>query len=497
MRRALLLIAMSASASASIRSPIHLVRAGDDLQAAINAARAGDELRLAAGATFTGNFVLPVFDGDTPVTIRTDLPDAQLPAANQRVTPAAAAHFARIVSPNASPAIRTAPAAHDWRLTFLEFPATRNGAGDIIAIGDGSAAQSQPAQVPSEIVLDHVYIHGDAAAGQKRGVAANGRAVTVRNSYISDIKGIGVDTQAIAAWNGPGPFLIENNYLEAAGEVVLFGGADPAIQDLVPSDIVVRFNHLSRPMDWRGSKWQVKNVFELKNARRVTVENNVFENNWLAAQPGYAILFTPRNQDGKCPWCVVEEVRFAHNVVRHSSAGLSISGFDSPNPSRQTNAIRVEDNLFYGITTKLGGNGWAVLIGDGPRDLVFDHNTFEFDGTTLLYAYGGKATPKPIEGFRFTSNAARLGEYGINGADSSSGKPALERFFPGAVVSGNWLSGGSASKYPAGNRFESPFDSGIAAGARPPAAAAATIGARVGALLKMADNVTNGVIERP
>lgn len=472
---------------------VHLVRAGDDLQAAIDAARPGDELRLAAGATFTGNFVLPNFEGETAVTIRTDLPDAQLPGPNHRISPDAAARFARIVSPNSAPAIRTAPAAHHWRLEFLEFPATRNGAGDIIAIGDSSAAQSQPGQVPHDIVLDHLYVHGDPAAGQKRGIAANGRAVTIRNSYVSDIKGVGVDTQAIAAWNGPGPFAIENNYLEAAGEVVLFGGGDPAIPDLVPSDIVVRFNQMSRPMEWRGTKWQVKNVFELKNARHVTVEYNVFENNWLAAQPGYAILFTPRNQDGRCPWCVVEDVRFAHNIVRNSSAGLSISGFDSPNQSRQTNAIRIEDNLFYDITTKLGGNGWAVLLGDAPRDVVFDHNTFDFDGTTLLYAYGGKANPKPIEGFRFTNNAARHGQYGINGADTSTGKPALDRFFPGAVVSGNWLSGGTGSKYPAGNRYESPFDSGVGSAGRAEPAAA-KVGANVAALLTMAASVTKGVI---
>ncbi|MFB3852293.1 MAG: hypothetical protein ACE148_00565 [Vicinamibacterales bacterium] len=49
---------------------------------------------------------------------------------------------------------------------------------------------------------------------------------------------------------------------------------------------------------WRGAEWQVKNLFELKNALRVTVEANLFENNWQAAQAGYAIVFTPRNQDG-------------------------------------------------------------------------------------------------------------------------------------------------------------------------------------------------------
>lgn len=454
MRRLILLLAAMASSSAPMRSPVHLVRAGEDLQAALSAARAGDEVRLEAGATFPGSFVLPVFDGDTPVTLRSDLPDGAAPSSDTRVTPAMAVHFAKIVSTSSDPALRTAPGAHHWRIALLEFPNNKGGFGDIVQIGDGSSAQVRAEQVPHDIVLDRLYVHGDPQAGQKRGVALNGRAVTIRNCHISDIKAVGADAQAIGGWNGPGPFTIENNYLEAAGEVILFGGADPAIPDLVPSDVVIRYNHLTRPMDWRGSKWQVKNLLELKNARRVRIEWNLLENNWQAAQPGYAILFTPRNQDGRCPWCGLEDVVFAHNIVRNASAGVNILGHDSPNASRQTRGVRIEDNLFAGLTTKLGGNGWGVLIGDGPRDVVIDHNTFEFDGTTLLYAYGA---PK-IDGFQFTNNAAPHGTYGINGAGASTGTLTLRTFFDEPVVTGNWLSGGPASKYPGGNRYDAPFD---------------------------------------
>jgi hypothetical protein len=561
MRRLLVVLVAVLSAPSPLRSPVHLVRAGDDLQAALNAARAGDEIRLAAGSTFTGNFLLPAFDGNATVTLRTDLPDDRLPAASQRVTPAAAASFARIVSPNGTPAMRTAAGAHHWRLAFLQFPSNKDGYGDIIDIGDGSAAQTQASQVPFEIELDHLYVHGDPLIGQKRGIALNGRAITIRACYVSDIKAVGADTQAIGGWNGPGPFTIENNYLEASGENFLLGGADPAIPDLVSEDVVVRHNLMSRPMAWRdpivpapsgvtaaaggsgtlpagtyvyrvvarrptgmgttgtsspsedvrveaaggsvtltwpavpnaadyvvygrapagadqawtvtsphftdtgtagkngtppkeATRWQIKNVFELKNARRVRVDGNVIENNWQAAQPGYAVLFTPRNSSGGCPWCVVEDVEFSGNVVRNTSAGMNILGHDSPRPSRQTTGIRIHDNLFTGITTTLGGNGWPLLLGDGPRDVVVDRNTFEFDGTTLLYVYGAAK----VTGFQFTNNAGPHGTYGINGAGASSGTLTLQTFFPGAVVTGNWLSGGSASRYPAGNRFDAPFD---------------------------------------
>jgi len=457
--------------STSARAQVRVVRAGDDLQAALNAAEPGDELRLEAGAVFRGNFVLPAKAGDLDITLRTDLPDASVPPSDGRVTPEAAARFAKLESPSSEAALKTAPGAHRWRLVCLEFRANKGGYGDVIQLGDGSTAQSSLDQVPHDILIDRVYLHGDPTAGQKRGIALNARAVTIRNSYIADIAAVGADAQAIAGWNGPGPFVIENNELEAAGEVFLLGGADPAIPELVPTDIVFRYNHVTRPMAWRGSRWQIKNLLELKNARRVRIEYNLFENNWVAAQPGYAILFTPRNQDGRCPWCVVESIEFSHNVIRNTSAGLSISGYDSPHTSKQTNAIRVEENLFYDITTRLGGNGWAVLVGDEPRDLSFDHNTFDFDGTTLLYAYGGdRAHGRPIAGFRFTNNAGRKGQYGINGADASPGKLTMERYFPDATISGNVL--------------KDDLDIKASNGA----------GADVKRLLEMADAVTKGTV---
>jgi len=559
------LCTLAAPATAEVK----YVRAGESLQAALNGARPGDELRLASGATFSGNFVLPVIAGATSITVRSDLPDASLPGPNQRVTPATARAFAKIVSPNTAAALRTAPGAHHWRVMFLEFPPTKDGYGDIIQLGDGSSAQSQRSQVPYEIVLDRVYIHGHPLYGQKRGIALNSGTTTIRNSYVSDIKTAGADAQAIGGWNGPGPFSIENNYLEASGEVFLLGGADPGIPNLVSEDVSVRYNHMSRPMSWRdpivsppaggtaipvsggslpagayayrvvarrpvgsgsigtsapspeiiaaspggsvaiawnavadateyqvygrtpggaaqywtvagtsftdtgaagkagappqdGTRWQVKNIFELKNARRVKVEYNLFENNWQAAQPGYAIVLTPRNQDGTCTWCVVEAVDFRHNIVRDTAAGVNLLGYDTNNRSLQTNAIRIVDNLFLGVTTRLGGNGWGLLIGDEPRDVVIDHNTFDLDGTTVLYAYGERSgAPRQITGFQFTNNAARHGEYGINGASASTGTVTLQMYFPGVVLTGNWLSGGNPSRYPGGNRFETPFLLGL------------------------------------
>lgn len=573
------------------------VRAGADLQAALNAAQPGDTLLLDVGATFSGNFVLPVKTGTQVITITT-APDSRLPAPGVRVSPAAAPALAKIRSSNSMPALHTAPGAHHWRLVLIEFPANVQGYGEIIQLGDGSAAQNTLSQVPYDIELDRVYVHGDPVVGQKRGIALNARNITIRNSWIADIKGVGMDTQAIGGWNGPGPYVIENNYLEAAGEIFMLGGADPSITNLVSDTVVIRNNHFSRPMSWRqavvptpsglttqtgsggslmagthtyqvvartavgagvtarsaasaplavqspasgrivlswnavsnatsyyvykrsptgvdaywvvsaatftdtgaggtagsppagaGDVWTVKNLLELKNARNVLIEQNVFENHWASAQAGYSIVFTPRNQDGGCPWCVVEDVTFQQNVVRNVAAGINILGYDDTFPSQQTKRIRITQNLFTNMRQSLGGSAWFLLVGGAPRDITVDHNTIDADGTSVSYVYGGPDDSIiPVSGYKFTNNAARHGDYGIAGAQVSFGSQVIAAFFGDGEVRGNWMEGNYASSYPAGNYFDGTFGSAFvdspggnyAAAPAGPLAGRATDGTNIG-----------------
>lgn len=439
------------------------VRAGQDLQAALDRARPGDTIALEAGATFSGNFELgnkgplaaPVNRRAQPyITIRTAVADADAVLPGWRMTPARAVRLAKIRSANEGAALRTAPGAHHWRLELLEFQGSGVGGGAIIELGDGSDAQDTLALVPHDLVIDRCYIHGDPARGQKRGIGLNSASTNITGSHISDIKSLGQDSQAIGGWNGPGPFKIENNYLEAAGENFLLGGALPAIRDLVPSDVVFRRNHVTRPESWRGEKWQVKNLFELKSGRRVLVEHNIFEVHWQQAQPGYAIVLTPSGQKGKAAWTVVEDVTFRYNILRHVSAGFNIQGRDDSGPSGITRRITIAHNLVYGLDRqKWGGNGFFLLIGDGPERVVVDHNTIVQTGN-VISAYGGSSSsPMPVRDFTFTNNLALHNASGVHGQGQSIGQGTLEAFFPDAVFGGNVLAGGRASRYPAGNAF--------------------------------------------
>jgi len=437
-----------------------IVPAKGDLQAALNKARPGDTILLERDATYVGNFVLPAAKGDDDrvITLRT-AGEVDNAGDGQRISPASAEHLARLRSPSGgAPALKAAAGARGWRITLVEFQANHNGAGDIIALGDGGAAQDTLDRVPSDLTLDRVYIHGDPEKGQKRGIALNSSKTTIVNCYISDIKAIGQDSQAIAGWNGPGDYVIQNNYLEAAGENLMFGGADPAIPDLTPSKIVIRDNLLSKPLEWRepgAPKWQIKNLLELKNARAVVIEHNVLERSWQQAQAGNAVLFTVRNQDGRCPWCQVEDVQFRGNLVRDVAAGFQVLGTDPIHPSRQTNRIVIRDNVFDGIDKRAwGGDGYFMLLTDAPRDVVVDHNTIVqgASGGLLKIAHG------VTEGFTMTNNIASHGNYGIIGRDHSVGNDSIAVYLPGAKIVRNVIAGAKKSAYPADNLFPSADD---------------------------------------
>jgi hypothetical protein len=320
------------------------------------------------------------------------------------------------------------------------------------------AAAATGEMLPHDLIIDRSYLHGDPRRGLRRAIALNSGTAAVIDSYVTDCKETGADSQAIAGWDGPGPFAILDNHLEGAGENLIFGGADPTIPNLVPSDIEIRRNEFTKPLAWKigdpsyaGTPWSIKNLLELKNARRVLIDGNLFERNWPHAQNGFAILFTVRNQDGGAPWSIVEDVAFTNNVVRHVAAGVNILGRDDNHPSQQTRRVRIANNLFDDVG---GAWSWGRLfqVLAGPADVVVEHNS-AFQTENLL-----TAGDDPAQRFVFRNNIAPHNAYGVIGTATGIGNSTLSTYFPGAVFSGNVIAGAAAAQYPAGNFFPASLD---------------------------------------
>jgi hypothetical protein len=367
------------------------VAAGGDLQAALNSAQQGDVVALASGATFTGNFLLPPKSCAGWVTIRTDIDDSQLPATGQRITPSYASKLAKIMTADNQPALRASMPTCGWRIFGVEIAVAPSFTGLqywLMALGDGGWAgggeqQTSLDKVPSNIILDRVYLHGQSTSNLIRCLALNSANTAIVNSWISDCHARGFDSQAIEGWNGPGPYLIENNQIEGAGENIMFGGADPAIQGLSPSDITIRGNHVRKDPSWKGV-WTVKNLFELKHARRILVEGNVFENNWADAQAGMAIVIKSSNDGGTAPWQGTTDFTFRYNVVRNSPRGFNAQAVDGATDTHVAR-VRVEHNLFENIGTYngTGGDGWLMLLTHDLKDVAIMNNTFVHNTTNF------------------------------------------------------------------------------------------------------------------
>jgi hypothetical protein len=431
------------------------VAAGGDLQAALNAAKSGDTVLLEAGATFVGNFVLPQKGGTGVITVRTSTPDTAFPRPGTRVGPGDGALMPKILTATSFPAITTAGAAHHYRLVGLELgltPENLNSFG-IVLFGDGTTTSAD--LLPNNLVVDRCYIHGNPTGKVQRGITLNSASTAVVDSYVANVHLIDTDASAITGWNGPGPFKIVNNYIEGTGSSILFGGADPAITGLVPSDIEIRANLLSKPLSWKaddpgsdGIDWRVKNLLEIKNARRVLVDGNTIENPWVDAQNGFAVLFTVRNQDGTAPWSTVEDITFTNNVFRHMSGGINILGKYNDNPSQQLQRFLISNNLFEDVGGAQGGGaGHLFLIVNGSNAVVIDHNTSLQRGNIIL------ADGQAHTNFVYTNNVTPHNDYGIIGSGAGPGNSTLGIYFPGATVANNAIQGGPEMSYPPDNFF--------------------------------------------
>ncbi len=413
---------------------------GASFQRALDTAAAGDTIVLTPGATFRpaapeGSFLLrnrPVPAGQW-VVIRSASTAFDAGGAVPQGTRATDANQAlmpqvRATKANLS-AFKAEPSAHGYRLVGLDIgiePSVQQ-LTNLIELGGGADVSVETE--PSDIVIDRSYLHGNDVGNYRRGVAMNGANLAVIDSTLANFHDANGDSQAVGGWNGPGPFKIVNNFLEAASENVLFGGSDPSIPNLVPSDIEVSRNLSTKRTAWQDAHVPVKNAFELKNARRVLAQGNTFEHVWRSGQDGTAILLKSVNQDGKCPWCVTEYVTFRDNIVRSADHGVVInaaetgrSGVPLPVPA---NHIRIENVLFEDLGAATTGGAKLLRVMGGAGDVSVTHVTSRSNAGGVLQSRDtADVNPRLV----FSYNIVERASYGV-GAGSDEGVKTLSRNF--------------------------------------------------------------------
>ncbi|HXJ89399.1 MAG TPA: hypothetical protein VMS18_21460 [Candidatus Binatia bacterium] len=440
-----------------------LVPAGGDVNGALAHASCGDVILLEAGATFKGPVTLPAKNCDAQhwVTLRTSAPDSTLPSEGTRITPCYAGVaslpgrpgyscpapqnvLAKIQIANGAGAITVAPGANYYRITGLEITRQR-GTGGVYGLVRMTGAD--------HLIFDRVWIHGTALDETTRGIyLGDSTNVAVIDSYLNDfhciaITGSCVDSQAINGGNSllpTGPYKIVNNFLEAAAENILWGGAGGST---VPADIEIRRNHMFKPLSWMpgssnfiGTKFIAKNLFEIKNAERLLLEGNVMEYSWGGfSQVGWGIVITPRG-----PWAADRDITIRYNKISHVGAGFQICASPDELPSGEivdslaSERISIHDVVVDDMSASTyngAGTGFQIssgfVVNTPLNNVTINHVTMLNDPTKTLLVIGAHdLNPKLPFNIVFTNNIAESGESSVwsmgglhRGACAKSGQP--------------------------------------------------------------------------
>ena len=326
---------------------------------------------------------------------------------------------------------------------------------------------------PDNIVVDRCLFEQDFSFFVRRLIAVHARRTTIANSYLDGARAraTSIDTQSISADHGPGPLTVYNSYIGAATENMIFGGSGPLFEEGVYS-ADIRFNYFPKVEErtrfslWRagmvvfkgriirpsqsrltyqaensgvtgnveplwpaagtvndnGIVWRqiagsdnrhaMKNSFEIKNARGVRIQYNVFDRHWYDYDNQNSnIVFKLSNCVEKSSTCqCVPEYTGA--VFVNGSVVTSADGNPLPNLHEPT----VRNSVDPFVIT-IGGTDYRIDSFEPADDnrITLRSDAGLQPGVQYQYTYGlpkcRAAWDKDIE---FRNNVVRSGPVGLS-----------------------------------------------------------------------------------
>jgi hypothetical protein len=271
------------------------------------------------------------------------------------------------------------PGAAEWRFVGLEFGATPNirplALNTCVFIGAKDGQTTRTTVNPRDLVFDSVAVLAHDSLDLTRCMLLNGNRIAIRASRFV-CHGVSTDAMALGAWTAAAQVLLEGNSIAGSGHGVIVGGNDPADSTLLPRDWVVRANRFYKPAAWQ-KRWGSKTLLEFKLMRRALIEGNVFEDHWIAAQSGFAVLLKSVNQSGTAPWSVTEDVTIRLNILRRLPAGFNLAARPEPNPAIPARRIAIVNNLLYDVGEAYGTRQGTLAMFSGPlADVRVERNTW-------------------------------------------------------------------------------------------------------------------------
>jgi hypothetical protein len=255
--------------------------------------------------------------------------------------------------------------ASQWALRGLEIVdgvGSYLGGAAMLQLGSSGAA-SNVVGVVHHMEVDRCYIRSQNNGSEGKGIEEEGAYANIHDNYIAGFSS--GESQAIFGAGSPGPTLITNNFLEAAGEVILYGGNYNG-SGTANANKIITGNYGYKPPTWKfssgtvaasgpcwydatdplltGGEWYtntmsgqkyrcnssgvwsttaltypgygsptVKAGFEHKNGQNFLYSGNVMNYNWAAAQQGQ--WFNNSEEYGSGPGMANDHITIQNNAI--------------------------------------------------------------------------------------------------------------------------------------------------------------------------------------
>ncbi|MCW5977238.1 MAG: hypothetical protein KIT09_04135 [Bryobacteraceae bacterium] len=365
-----------------------------------------------------------------------------------------------------------------WGLRFSTIVAV-TGEGPLLIGNSGSyfgTTLRSPLQQPDNIVVDQCLFEQDYSYIVRRMISVHGRHVTIRNSYIDGIRELNADTQAINAVQGVGPLIIENCYLGGAAENLLLGGIgtyfDGAIEGMIRFNYFPRMEERMRFSPWSGGMvvfrgrvirpsrntgytyvarnsgitgnmepawpesvggtvvdngitWAcvsssnahlvAKNNLEIKSARRMQIQHNVFARHWIDGQDNNVVFKLSNCVEGTANCQCVPEYSGVVDVT-----GASVRARDGrplPNLHQPLTWNNVDP-----FNIKINGVDYRIASFEPGDHLRLTLTTDAGTQTGVPYTYGQRGCRSAWDHqITFTNNVIRGGPVGLTIAQWTNG----------------------------------------------------------------------------
>ncbi len=254
--------------------------------------------------------------------------------------------------------------------------------------------------------------NGRTAAGEIACVdIVSGAITTVQNADAFSSADATEGAQSFIAGYGPGPFMIQNNWISGSGIVMHFD--DSGGGEYARGDYTIQRNTFNVPLKEmfggpisNGLRYGHRQTLEWKGGQRMRIDGNIFDGGFSEDTHSSVMMEIGSVNQGN-----VNDADVTNNTYQHGPGGLTTPlGVDAGGPMKPSQRTRVQNNLFWDLNgyvyytagVQNPATGWIIEGGYANEDITINHNTvYDNRGVSDSFMHWIES---PLEGLSVTNN---------------------------------------------------------------------------------------------